>query len=109
MTDAIHCQEPVGTCRLPRRFTITYRTAPLAGRHSGPGLEFVVALCGSHRDRCCDDVRKAGGEIVAVEQLPEPPTPALPEPIGLDALAPVSSGPAKQRRTRARSARKGTP
>lgn len=68
-------------CEIPGAYTLTFRS-----KH---GFEWIEAQCRSHCDLRTNQVRAEGGEIVAVEDVPQPPAPIEPAPVGLDAVDPA--------------------
>ena len=51
---------------------ITYRTAPLVGRHRGPGLMLDEAVCDRCRPARAVEIEANGGTVVGLRALPEP-------------------------------------
>ena len=84
MTDALRCKYPQPTARCDE--PPAYRLVHTLTRG---GCQFTDVFCRGHVDRQADRIREAGGSIVAVEDLPPPPTPMAPEPVGLDAIDPT--------------------
>lgn len=67
-------------CEMPAVYSLTFRS-----KH---GFEWIEVQCRAHVDQRTVQVRAEGGEIVAVSDIPQPPAPIEPAPVGLDAVDP---------------------
>lgn len=92
----------------PAAYDLTYRTPPLVGRHAGPGTTFTETVCASCRDPWAGQIEAAGGTVIGLKALPEPPSVRL-APVGLEPIAPpVEPEPVTVRvRSRSRVAGEG--
>jgi hypothetical protein len=90
MTRCQSGKHPAGP--VPAAFLLTFESAPVESRGARlPGLRWTEAACRSCADQRKEAVRKEGGTLVGVEDVPPPPVtpPVQPEPVGLDAIDPV--------------------
>lgn len=87
-----HCQKPTGGCHLPPTVRIEYQTAPVKAPGGPlPGMTWIESFCRVDGAARIAQIIDEGGSIVRQEELPPPPTPLMPEPVGLDAIDPAGA------------------
>ena len=86
-------------CPAPRAiFKLTFRT--------GDGFEWIEAACRAHADPRADQVRAQGGQLVAVEEYPDPDPGPTVEAMAAASAPVVETEPSLAPEKRARRRRK---